>query len=260
MRRPFLTCLLSAPCLILVGNASASVVISDDPGTSANWQEVTDANDPAAGLYVLNCGNSCVNYQAGGYNFIGFSYGANLSDVVWGVGNEYTPTAITPTSEGTISGMNLSVQGRNGSYDGTEIAFLLIQNGNYYRTAFDVWPVGNASEMTYSLSGLTAASFGQFIGVAYGYSDPNSISGQDDGSADFSKNPDFSATAAPITLGYLAAYNSSYNTSPPDGVAYNGVNMFDATVNFGSASVPEPASIASLSIAGMFMLRRRRRA
>lgn len=210
-------------------NVASGLTFSDpSPSTSNLWAPVVDPNYPAAGLYVINIGNSYQWYTASTYLVTGFPH-TEAANVFWGAGSRFTGGDVNPSVDGSIQSIDFSITTRKGSLDGVKVAMLLIQNGKYYRSDFFTQAPGPATpEEVYSGVALNAASFGEFVGQAYQYSPPA------DGTADFGSNPDFSAAGAQIQFGYLAHYQSDL-TSGASGTAYQMTRAWSTTINFGTA-------------------------
>ncbi|MCC6681253.1 MAG: hypothetical protein IT445_10180 [Phycisphaeraceae bacterium] len=220
--------------LLVVGVARADVILSDpNPQTSnGNWTAVIDPSYPSAGLYVLGTGNSYSRYDASGYLIHGFNH-SETAGVYWGVGEKFI-TTYTPSGDGAIASVDYSMMARKGSYDGVRAALLIIQDGKYYRSAFHTLAQGTDSSLTaIGDTGLTASDFGEFVGKAYDYGTPA------DGSANFSSNPDFSASGSTIALGWLGHYDISLNDASASASAYLMTDSWSATIH----QVPEPAAI-----------------
>jgi len=219
----------------LAGSQSATAVtlnfIDNAPSVaSGNWSPVVDPLNPSAGLYVLNTGNSYQRYDASGYLITGFPHG-DVAGVAWGVGNKYNGF-VNPSVDGSLSSVDFTITSRKGSFDGVANAFLLMQNNKYYRTAFNIQAPGTSTpEELFTGSGLTAASFGEFVGAAYDYSTPAN------GSANFGSNPDFSASGGTITFGYLSHFDASLGSGFAGGVAYQMTKNWSAAFNFGAVAV-----------------------
>jgi hypothetical protein len=251
--------------------AQASVTFSDsNPVTAAaggNWNPVASS---AGGLYVLSIGNSYSFYDTtvapytNNEMVLGFTH-SEVANVYWGVGARHT-TSFDPASIGGVGSIDYSQNARKGSLDGVAQALLLIQNGKYYRTAFNVIPPSSSSpSLLFTGTGLTASMFGEFNGTSYGYAIPA------DGRANFSSNPDFSATGAPIQFGWLGHFQSGaggYGTTdaslPATSLASSGSSpaayllTTDYSITFNP--VPEPSSAAMLLGCCLVpALRRRRR-
>jgi len=167
---------------------------------SGKWSAVVDPVNPNAGLYVLNIGNSYQLYDASGYIITGFPHN-NVAGVAWGVGHQYN-AFVNPAVDGSITSVDFSITAKNGSYDGSAVAMLLMQNGKFYRTAFNVLSSTTSPVDTpFASAGLTPAAFGEFKTGAYDYATPAN------GSANFSSNPDFSSSGGTITFGYLSHFD-----------------------------------------------------
>lgn len=238
-------------CLgFVAARASAALVFSDPtPATSGQWAKVVDPAYPAAGLYVVNIGNSHQWYTASNYLITGFPH-SHAAGVAWGVGSRYTGGSVTPSVDGAIETIDFSITTRKGSYNGVKVALLLMQNGKYYRSDFFTQLPGTATpEEVFALSGQPASAFGEFVGKAYQYGPPAA-----DGTANFASNPDFSAGGSTIELGYLAHYDSALD-QPDSPTAYQFTRAWSATVNF----VPEPGAAGLLAGALGATLRRRSR-
>lgn len=229
--------------------SQAAVTYTDNNvSSSGSWAQVVSGNAPAAGLYVINTGNGFQSYNAGIYRITGFPHG-NGGAIAWGVGSRFTGGGYTPSVDGAVGSVDYSISARKGSLDGVKFAFLMKQNGKFYRSNFFTQlPGGSTPIETDSQTGLGAANFGEFVGVAYDYGTPG------DGAANFSSNPDFSAAGSAIELGYLSHYESALSANDPGAIAYQMTTAWSVTIN----PVPEPASLAGLAI-GAILLRRRAR-
>lgn len=260
--------------VLLTGQvASAAVTFSDaNPVTSSaggNWASV---NSSAGGLYVLSVGNSFSYYDTTVTPFtnnelvIGFNH-SEVANVYWGVGARYTPSTVNPATLGGVASIDYSQNARKGSLDGVAQALLLIQNGKYYRTAFNVIPPsGSSPGLLFTGVGLTASMFGEFNGTSYGYAIPA------DGRANFLSNPDFSATGAPISFGWLGhfqsgagGYGSVDPTLPAASLESTGSSASayllttDFSITFNEVPVPEPAAAVLAGLCLVPALSRRRR-
>jgi hypothetical protein len=206
--------------------------VDNAPSTaSGKWAPVVDPLNSSAGLYVLGIGNSYQLYDASGYMITGFPHGDTAS-VAWGVGHRYTPSTVNPSVDGSITSVDFTLTTRKGSFDGEATAFFLIQNGKYYRTQFFLQLPGTTTpEELVSSPGLTAASFGEFVGKAYDYGTPAN------GSANFASNPDFSASGGTIQFGYLSHFEYALGSGFAGGVAYQMTKNWSATFNFGAVAV-----------------------
>jgi hypothetical protein len=147
-----------------------------------------------------------------------------------------------PSTEGAISSIDISgdVLGITGP---SSIAFqaLILQNGNYYFGVGGFVSTATGNWETSAASGLLSGSWAEI--------NPG------DGSWDYSQNPDFSSSAAPITFGYVEGVNG---TSPTGGNAAEGFDNVNIDVH--TAAVPEPAPLFALGAGvGLLALRRRRR-
>ena len=267
---------LAVPLLAvaMAATSSAAVTFSDsNPVTAAaggNWSPVAST---AGGLYVLSIGNSYSYYNTAvsphteeNMLALGFTH-SEVADVYWGVGARHSAT-VDPAAMGGIGSIDYQQIARKASLDGVAQALLLIQNGKYYRTAFNVIPPSSSSPFqTFTAAGLTAASFGEFTGQSYKYSEPAA-----DGRANFSSNPDFSATGAPISFGWLGHFQSGsggygtadatvlpFSLASPGSTDSNAAYLLTTDFSITFNEVPEPAS-ALLAVVGMTaMLGRRRR-
>lgn len=235
-----------------------------------NWAPVQSS---AGGLYVLSTGNSYSYYDTTVSPFtnnllvIGFNH-YETANVYWGVGTRYTAATVNPAAMGGIGSVDYQQIARKNGPDGVAQALLLMQNGKYYRTNFNViLPEDAPSQFqTFTGTGLTASDFGEFVGTSYGYGIPA------DGRANFASNPDFSAAGAPISFGWLGHFQNEgggylandHPSLPPfsiaapgaadSNVAYLMTTDFSITFN----EVPEPGAFMLLAVAAPLMLRRRR--
>jgi len=251
---------------------SAAVVFSDSnpvtAGAGGNWNAVQST---AGGLYVLSSGNSYSYYNTTVAPFtnnelvLGFNH-SEVADVYWGVGARHG-TSVNPATLGGIATIDYAQNARIGSPDGAAQAVLLIQNGKYYRTAFNaIPPDSGSSSLLFTGAGLTANAFGEFNGTSYGYGIPA------DGRANFLSNPDFSATGAPIQFGWLGHFQSGaggYNgnlspTLPPVSLASPNASpssylmTTDFSITFNEIPVPEPTAAMLVGLCLIPALRRRR--
>jgi len=238
---------LSALALLLsLGATSQAAVTYTDNSVwnSGQWAVASSTNVPAAGLYVLNIGNSYQSYVSNPYRITGFPH-SNVTGVAWGLGNRYTGGTYTPSVDGAIGSVDFSISGKKGSTDGVRFAFLMMQNGKYYRSNFFTQLPGGATPLeTFAQSGQGAANFGEFVGAAYDYATPAN------GSANFASNPDFSALGSTIQLGYLSHFDTSLSDNAS--TAYQMTTAWSVTIN----PVPEPASLAGLALGAMLLRRR----
>ena len=198
---------------------------------SGRWSGVADPLNPAAGLYVLNTGNSYQRYDASSYLITGFPHG-ETTGVAWGLGHVYTAGVINPAVDGAVTSVDFSLTTRKGSFDGVATAFFLIQDAKFYRTNFFTQTPGvSTPEELVVGSGLTAATFGEFVGRAYDYDSPA------DGRANFSSNPNFSAAGGTIQFGYLSHFESGYSSGFAGGIAYQMTKNWSVAWNIGPVAV-----------------------
>ncbi|MDZ4697758.1 MAG: hypothetical protein SGI86_21660 [Deltaproteobacteria bacterium] len=233
--------------LLVAAHAEAAVIFSDSSvSNSGQWSTVVDPLAPAAGLYVLNTGNSFQSYPANPFRVTGFPH-SNAASIAWGVGNLYTGGTYSPPVDGEVATIDFSYTTRKGSLDGVRSAFLIIQGGKYYRSNFFTQlPGGSTPLETNAQVGLLASNFGEFVGKAYDYTSPA------DGTANFASNPDFSSSGGTMQFGYLSHFDSSI-VDPASTVAYQMTTTWSVTF----IQVPEP-SFAAGAIAGAALLRRKR--
>lgn len=263
--------------IVLTAQAtSAAVTFADDNPLTTTiggpWAPVTST---AGGLYVLSIGNSYAHYDTtvAPYtdNLIveGFAH-SEVANVYWGIGSKHNTATVNPAALGGIASVDYSHTARKASLDGVAAAVLLIQNGKYYRSAFNVIPPGSSSSfLEFVGTGLTANLFGEFVGTSYGYAIPA------DGRANMLSNPDFSATGAPISFGWLGHFQNDgggygdavdptlpaisleSTTAPGDSAAaYLATTAFSITFN--QNPVPEPTAAVLVGLCLIPALRRRR--
>ena len=253
---------------------SAAVTFADsNPITTTsggNWAPVMSS---AGGLYVLSSGNSGQHYDTTVAPYTdnlvvqGFPH-SEVADVYWGIGSKHNTATVNPATLGGIASVDYSHTARKASLDGVATAVLLIQNGKYYRSTFTAIPPSPSSSfLEFAGTGLTASMFGEFVGTSYGYSVPA------DGRANMASNPDFSATGAPISFGWLAHFqsgNGGYGgvnpTLPPSSLASPGPTDSAAaylattafSITFNETPVPEPTAALLVGLCLIPALRRRR--
>lgn len=180
---------------------------------SGNWsldlspaQTVTGTN--TKGLYSLNIAaatnhswldSAAIGASPAGIQFI-MRHPAGQTDAYSGIAAVNNSTTFDPSNTTGLSSSLVTIDVSMGTRqtsilnDSGQVAVLLVQNGNYYRSAWDV--IFRQTNATSSFTGLDAAAFGKIAVGAL----------TSDGTTDFSANPDFSLSGAPFKLGVLMGY------------------------------------------------------
>lgn len=273
--RKHVLCLWAA-ALFGVMSADAAVMVSSSGNSGPNALQIpsvlptstwTMAYDPATaptdlgtltskGLYTQSAGitsatnMSWANTAAGGIQLL-LPHTAGTQAVL-GLGALNSAATFDPANvDGSTLGIEklslTMVGGQTGTpNDRGQLAFLLVQNGNYYRTAFTSFKnVYSTTPITISMPDLTASAFGQIT---------ISRLGSDGGNTNFASNPDFSPSGAPIKLGWLAGYDSSLGTTDANNRSV--VTSWSVSV---AGVVPEPVSAGILALGLTLMTRKTQR-
>lgn len=159
------------------------------------------------------------------YRRLSHTYGG-FGDIT--TGHLFAPAVYDPAAQGALAEVDVAFDLLllNGGASGT-VAYgaLLEQAGTFYRAGF---VLSTAAWTSYSLEGLTAASFAKVSGAG-------------------AATPDFSAAGAPITFGYYAANGTGLASQTS---TLSGIDNWEVTV---TAAIPEPETYALL-LAGLGLL------
>jgi hypothetical protein len=178
--------------VLLASNASAAVTVSDSTFLDANWnltQFLGGTGGSVAAGQVVSGGNP------GAFR--------NVTDTLTGGGvgivlgtSIYTPFTYSPTVSGAIGSLNYTEDAActSGCFgQGQSTGPALLQSGNLYILGSSTVITGpGAAWATHALSGLTALDFGR-VNVS-----ATTI-------VDNTQHPDFSASGAPIQVGFFRA-------------------------------------------------------
>lgn len=222
---------------------AATTVVSDSTFADADWT-LTLATAGNGGTVVANQISQSGNFLRSIVNSVN-NGSPGVFSAVWS-SNIYTPFSYNPAVSGAISTISYSenaicLSGCFGDGQGTGV--VILQSGNFYfsNVLLVTGPSGTFHPL--SLTGLTAASFVL-------------VSPSQAGCCDLSQHPDFSATGAPIQVGF---YRDNGTTVGGGGyVLTAGIDDWQVTINSAAVAstrpIPTLGGWALLALAGMLIV------
>jgi hypothetical protein len=243
MRRSPTTRNITAAALALTAASAAHASVSyfDGVFNPSNWNEITITNAGGAGSST-NASQSLVGGNPNEFRRIDMSLVAGTPGAAVFSLNINNLASYDPTTQGAVTSIDYSEDSINllaGSGDGQATGLLIVQNGIIYiqRTPVLVMPYSTFSTWAQNAApGLVASDMWEIMGN--GFVDPNS-------------NPDFTATASVMQLGFWRGASSGNFT----GQAFREAGIDNWSVRV----VPTPASLGLLAPAGLLAFSRRRR-